>query len=201
MKRIKKRKRCHSYKIGKHASLNLSINAIVVLILAVTMLGLGLGFIRRTFTRATSGLETIQEDIKNQIIADIQSSDERLAFDKYDVTVKAGDPRTVYFGVKNDIDTTANCKSEFRVMQAECITSLSGTEGTTGDVSLQAILPARIGGSQVGIGKLIIETKSDTQADTYSCRLDISKEPSPPDCGIDQGITSYADRDFFITVE
>lgn len=165
------------------------------------MLGLGLGFIRRTFTKATSGLESIQEDIKNQIIEDIQSSDKRLAFDKYDVAVKAGDPRTVYFGVKNDIDTTANCKSEFRITQAECIASLSGTEGATSDVELRAILPARIGGGQVGIGKMIIQTKSDTTADTYSCRLNVGKEPSPSACGVDEGTETYAERDFFITVE
>ena len=41
--------RSHSSKRG---SLNLSINAIVVLILAITMLGLGLGFIRNIFIKA-----------------------------------------------------------------------------------------------------------------------------------------------------
>ncbi len=188
-------------KITKRASLSLSINAIVVLILAVTMLGLGLGFIRRTFTQATGSLINIQEDIKNQLIAELKTTDERLAFDKYDVETKAGDPKTIYFGVRNDVDTTANCKSEFRITESTCYASLSGTEGAVADVALQALLPPRIGGGQVGIGKIIIVTKSDTVADTYSCRINIAKEPSPSECGVDQGFAIYAERDFFITVE
>jgi hypothetical protein len=41
------------FKNKKLASLHLSINAIVILILAITMLGLGLGFMRNIFGKAT----------------------------------------------------------------------------------------------------------------------------------------------------
>ena len=54
----------------KKGSLNLSINAIVVLILAVTLLSLGLAFITNTFGGATkeleSSLQTIGEDRQAQ---------------------------------------------------------------------------------------------------------------------------------------
>ena len=55
----------------KKGSLNLSINAIVVLILAVTLLSLGLAFITNTFGGATkeleSSLQTIGEDRQAQL--------------------------------------------------------------------------------------------------------------------------------------
>ena len=53
---------------SKKGDLNLSINAIVVLILAVTLLSLGLTFINKTFGGATGELQrslsTISEDRK-----------------------------------------------------------------------------------------------------------------------------------------
>ena len=49
--------------LGKKADLSLSINAIVVLILAITMLGLGLLFIRNQFGGGSSKLATMTEQI------------------------------------------------------------------------------------------------------------------------------------------
>ena len=53
--------------IGKKADLSLSINAIVILILAITVMGLGLTFIRGLFKGATEKLGSALEatDITN----------------------------------------------------------------------------------------------------------------------------------------
>jgi len=191
----------YSKKLGKHASLNLSINAIVVLILAVTMLGLGLGFIKRTFSKATAGLEEVQEEIKKQLIDELRASTERLKFDKFDIVLKAGKTKIVYFGVKNDIDTASGCKSEF-ISSAECYDSLKKVQGSIGAITLATILPRKIGGGQVEVGKMIISTKSGTVVDTYSCLISVKKEASPsdPGCANDPGSDPYSEKEFFVTI-
>ena len=52
----------------KKASLNLSINAIVVLILAITMLGLGLTFMRNIFGGAAKEFTKVSGEVEKQMI-------------------------------------------------------------------------------------------------------------------------------------
>ena len=59
--------------LKKRSSLNLSINAIVVLILAITMLGLGLGFIRNVFGSTTENFEQVSQQIKDMAITEINN--------------------------------------------------------------------------------------------------------------------------------
>jgi len=89
---------------SKKASLDLSINAIVILILAITMLGLGLGFIKNTFSKTTEQFEEVGSDFKNQLIDAIKESNERLVFNKYDIEVKKGASKEFYIGINNDLN-------------------------------------------------------------------------------------------------
>ena len=52
----------------KKGALNLSINAIVILILAITMLGLGLAFMRNIFGSATKEFEEVSLIVKKSFI-------------------------------------------------------------------------------------------------------------------------------------
>ena len=62
----------------KKASLNLSVNAIVVLILAITMLGLGLGFMKNTFGGVTEQFEQVSGDLERQLIQELESLREQV---------------------------------------------------------------------------------------------------------------------------
>jgi len=66
--------------LNKRASLEISIQAIVIIVLAMTLLGLGLGFIRKQF----SGLQNIQEDVTEQvrqkILDDLITNDKKISF-------------------------------------------------------------------------------------------------------------------------
>ncbi|MBW3012000.1 hypothetical protein KY311_02360, partial [Candidatus Woesearchaeota archaeon] len=60
----------------KKASLSLSINAIVVLILAITMLGLGLAFMRGTFGKVTEQFGEISGEVQKDMIDRLKQSGE-----------------------------------------------------------------------------------------------------------------------------
>ncbi len=93
----------------KKGSLQLSINAIVILILAITLLGLGLGFIKKQFGTVTAKFEEASQDIENEVIDKIRQSGDILTFDKARLVVERGKPITFYAGIKNTDSKYARC--------------------------------------------------------------------------------------------
>jgi hypothetical protein len=92
----------------KKGALQLSINAIVVLILAITILGLGLGFIRTQFSSLTKQVGEISEEIEGQIIEKIKESGDLLVFNRNKISAKVGKTEEFYMGIKNT-DTDPAC--------------------------------------------------------------------------------------------
>ncbi|MBN1502960.1 hypothetical protein JW930_05440 [Candidatus Woesearchaeota archaeon] len=90
---------------SKRGSLNLSINAIVVLILAITMLGLGLGFIRGTFKSATEGigksLQSIDEGRKNAFLEDCNDD---ACLEVSSVKLEKNGKDTILLAIYNKLD-------------------------------------------------------------------------------------------------
>ena len=60
--------------MDKKASLNLSIQAIVIVVLAMTLLGLGLGFVRSQFTNISDVSNIVQKQVKDQITNQLRTS-------------------------------------------------------------------------------------------------------------------------------
>lgn len=90
-------------KPNKKASLNLSINAIVIIVLAMTLLGLGLTFIRGIFRKAGGITETTFEKISEQLDTDLQTSEAPLLFSETRLAMERGGPSSLEgFGVRND---------------------------------------------------------------------------------------------------
>ena len=67
---------------NKRGSLELSVNAIVVIILAITLLGLGLAFMKNLFSSTTDQFKAINEDLKNTLIKDLKETGGRIVFNK-----------------------------------------------------------------------------------------------------------------------
>ena len=86
---------------SRKASLELSINAIVILILAITMLGLGLGFMRNIFGSATQQFTQVTGEVEKQMIEQLKSSGKIVDLDRPKITVKRGDTEQIYIGFKN----------------------------------------------------------------------------------------------------
>ena len=84
----------------KRASLNLSIQAIVIIVLAMTLLGLGLAFVRGQFAQITAIGTEVQEQVREQITGQLRVSGEKISFPR-DITFSRGEAKTLTLGVQN----------------------------------------------------------------------------------------------------
>ena len=87
---------------SKKGGLQISINAIVILILAITVLGIGLGFIRGMFSQTIGQLGEVSKDIENDMINRIRDRDERLVLREENIEIKKSGEKTIYFGIRNE---------------------------------------------------------------------------------------------------
>ena len=91
-------------KNSKKGSLELSINSIVILILAITMLGLGLTFMNKLFGGTVEKFDkitgSIDQETKRKILDDLETNRVMLSPDT--IKIKRGTKQTVYLGIKNN---------------------------------------------------------------------------------------------------
>lgn len=172
----------------KRGALQLSINAIVVLILAITMLGLGLGFMKNMFGGTTKHFEQITEDMENQMIDSLKGGTDKIVLNAYKVSMSKASTKTIFFGIKN-VDTStkffnisATCESK---RQDGYIVDLPDDA----QITFEFFDSVTIEGSFVEIMPLNIKTTTDA-ASTYSCSLDVDQEG-----------TDYALKTFYIFIE
>ncbi len=90
-------------KKGKKASLNMSISTIVVLILAMTLLGFGLMFIKGIFSKAGSQFNQVSGDVEKTLKERLTDTNERLVLMQEDFEAKKGSTVSTYFALRNDL--------------------------------------------------------------------------------------------------
>ena len=172
---------------SRKGSLNISVEAIVILILAITMLGLGLTFMKNLFGQTTSQLGDIAQDIKNQKIKDLQNSDERLNFDSEDLKVEKGESKEVYFAIKNDDDSLQD--TEFSI-NFRCTDQIK-EDASFEDITFEFFkVTKKLALNEIQVMKVIAGAKPKAKSTTYSCNVDIK----------DHSDNDYAHKDFFVTV-
>lgn len=93
-------------KFSKKASLNLSIEAIVVVVIAFTVLGLGLGFVKNQFKSFGDTSSQVSSSIKDQILESMRSSGKKLSVDR-EVLLDRGSNKQLNIGVVNTETSTA----------------------------------------------------------------------------------------------
>ncbi|MBI4983755.1 hypothetical protein HZC32_03865 [Candidatus Woesearchaeota archaeon] len=101
----------------KKGSLNLSIEAIVIVVIAFVVLGLGLGFVRNQFKSFGNLAEDTQGQIKQQLMEDLRTGDKKLSFPSTQYTASSGEEIGSASGVavKNTGDAVLKFKLEFLV--------------------------------------------------------------------------------------
>ena len=87
---------------GKKGAIELSTNAIVVLILAVVMLGLGLGFVRGLFGKATQNIESI---VGQEPDPPTPSSSNPVTLSRENVIVQSNSPVVIKVGAFNPLSS------------------------------------------------------------------------------------------------
>ena len=102
---------------NKKGSLNLSIQAIVIVVIAFVVLGLGLSFVRGQFKSITETSTGVQEQIRHQILEDLRTGDKKLSFPATTLSIEKGDAQDIAIGVKNT--NNAQLKFEIKVEATE----------------------------------------------------------------------------------
>ena len=105
----------------KRASLEISIQAIVIVVLAMTLLGLGLGFIRGMFKSIGSTTQDVTEQVRQRVLDDLISGDKKVSFPKTEVSLDKGGSEILSVGIRNKKDTPLHYKMRF--------TPIAGPEG------------------------------------------------------------------------
>src|SRR3989338_3384495 len=89
---------------NRKASLEMSIKTIVVVILAMTLLGLGLGFIRGMFKDISGVTTDVTEQIRQQILDDLITNDKKISFPKTQIVMDKGGSEVLAVGIRNKED-------------------------------------------------------------------------------------------------
>ena len=181
--------------LGKKADLSLSINAIVLLILAITMLGLGLAFIRGQFGKVTGELGKISETLSAERKAELERSLDRITLTTTELEIKKGTKSNQFYAVRNNLDGDFTFDvSGFTCFDAIKVDEHPDEDELTKFIKFQTLAEREVAaGSSIAL-PLIIQVDAGATTTVYSCKLTI---PFPADS--DQTGT-YAKKDFFITV-
>jgi len=171
---------------NKKGGLQISINAIVILILAITVLGIGLGFIRGMFGKTIGQLTDVSDDIKNDMIDRIRNSDERLALREENIEMKKSDEKTIYFGIRNEEDSATDFLITF-----ECTEMMDDSgDGTASDVYFNVFDKTKLlKRDEIMVLPAIVVVKPTAVATTYMCDAIIGPINDP-----------YASKTFYVTV-
>ncbi len=103
----------------KRGSLNLSIEAIVIIVIAFVVLGLGLGFVREQFKDIGGTTKTIQEQIRQQIIDDLRTGNKKLSFPATKLDLGTNEETVQAIGIKNTEDRKVEVLIGFNVKVGE----------------------------------------------------------------------------------
>jgi hypothetical protein len=127
---------------NRRGAIELSITGIVVLIIAITVLGLILGFVRNYFKsvgeRVEAPIKEIEETVKNQLAA----SGKTIALSPEDIDISKGQLKDIWIGTRNlfsadDSEKTSVCHR----LEFSCLQPFTGQECVPGQP-----LPTFIGG-------------------------------------------------------
>ena len=100
-------------RFNKKASLEISIQAIVIVVLAMTLLGLGLTFIRKQFSGLSTIQEEISEQVKQKILDDLIENDKKLSFSRTEIEIDKGKSQVLTIGIRNKKDSELNYRMRF----------------------------------------------------------------------------------------
>jgi hypothetical protein len=158
----------------KRGSLNLSINAIVVLILAITMLGLGLAFMRNIFGGATEEFQKTSGEIEKQMIEQMEETNKVVSLSRPKVEIEIGERDQIFIGLKNDQQDG----TEFLISNIKCTPLGSG--GTlscgpkSGDLTIEWMEdPIPIAGGEVVVLPMNLKVLTTASEGTCFCTITV----------------------------
>ena len=182
---------------NKRASLEISIQAIVIVVLAMTILGLGLGFVRGLFKDIGGTTTQVTEQVKQKILDDLITGDKKVSFPSTEITLDKGGSTVLTIGVRNKGDQPLNYRVQF--------TPISGPDGAGGTTPITD--PTEIEGwfqyssgsvykltaAESDVRNIRISIPNSAFAGSYFFTFEIKDDLAATD-------DVYAQKDFFIVV-
>ena len=176
---------------NKRASLEISIQAIVIVVLAMTLLGLGLGFIRNMFKGISGVQEQVTEDVRAKIGRQLIETDEKVAFPRSEINIKRGDSAIIEVGIKNKGNFDLLYKMTFKAISSspDVGSKLADTEKWFQYSIDEHTLPA----SDFDVRQVRISVPKEATSGSYFYNFNVMQKPY----GIED---IYAQKDFFVVV-
>ncbi len=109
---------------SKKGSLSLSMEAIVVVVLAMTLLGLGLTFVRNMFKDIGSTTGEVQAQVRDQILGTLRTGTDKLALQSNQVNLETGESKLFAIGVANKDPTSIDITLNISIVQAQRVDKL-----------------------------------------------------------------------------
>ena len=191
---------------NRKASLNISIEAIVIIVIAFVVLGLGLGFVKNTFKDIGSTTKEVQSKIKEQILEDLRTSGKKLSVTSQ-IQLDRGSEVVENVGVINTglSEKSFGIKIEFIKKQKP-----DGSEDTSDAAASEIVffysdlVDKGLAPTAGDVFPITISAKSSA-AGNYLYKVDVLEESTPGACASaapapGTGCEIYDTRSFFVRV-
>jgi|SRR3989344_199082 len=184
----------------KKGDLNLSIQLIVVVVIAFVVLGLGLNFVRTQFGELDKSALSIQESVRIQILDDLRTGNKKLSFPVTNIKMERGKSSDEALGVKNINEGSMTYSITIEKLQKQGLpeTDTGNTASWANEIIffLDTVGSSSLGATESRLHPIRI-TAAPNSGGTYLFKLVINNLPttSNPD-----PITPYDEKTFFVTV-
>ena len=193
-------------KFSKKASLNLSIEAIVVVVIAFTVLGLGLGFVKNQFKSFSDTSTQVSSQIKDTILENMRSSGKKLSVDR-EVILERGDSKGINIGVVNTDTNTAKFGIGIIALKKQNLDGSAGTkEDMDGEVSFfyNEFVDKELSPTDGDVIPLTV-TAEGSASGNYLYKVNVYTPTDPAGQGCDADVTAatcriYDSTTFFVKV-
>ncbi len=189
--------------MNKKASLNLSIQAIVIVVIAFVVLGLGLGFVKGTFKELTSTSGEVQAKIKEQVLEDLRTSGKKLSISQ-EIQLERGKQTVENVGIVN----TGFAENKFGIQVQPINKQGPNGEPVQGDAWKQEVtffyntlIEKQLAPTQGDVIPITITAKSSASGN-YLFKVNVYEESAGGDCSnLDsESCNLYDTRSFFVRV-
>ena len=185
---------------SKKASLELSISTIVIVILAMTLLGLGLAFIKNVFSSTEEISASTFEKVSDQLQKNLADSDEKLVFSQYKLSIERGSSSLLGWGIRNDRGSKMSYWAEFTAIKCpgicpakedlnrEWLTFKYNPDGNDSGLLYEAAA------NDLSIARVDLSAPRAAAAGLYLIDLSIYEEKGETD-------EKYASTEIFVTID
>ena len=163
--------------------------AVLIVILAMTLLGLGLGFIRNTFSDIGDIREDVTQQVRQNIVADLRNNDKKASFPKTEIEIKKGSSEVLTVGIRNKEDQILNYRMSFNPISGPSDSDMSQVNNwfQFGKDTYE-LTP-----SDSDVRNIRLNIPKEAKAGSYLLTFDVDKV-------IENQTESYETIDFFIVV-